>query len=718
MDHQWRQRPVQSSICPVCSVPHFPFCPRPPTFGPNPSFTPPPGHQRPGFDPFSPRAWRDPANGIGDPRNWHGYPIPGLEPYGQMPIRPQGENFLPVPHPGGTNGFVGDSERNSKRMRVDTWVLSEDERRLKLIRDHGRGISGYAPEVDMLAGHATSAGAKLAIGEKEISRFGIDAKTSLQSTDISPNYGSWSENPGNKPLNYEHSSGMSPMHPQRAPFLGSNGKRSFDGTPDLFGCRYLPGTTQYAAPSLKIHCSPPPPPPPMISSSLFPVPVSSSGIPPYYPPAPENFTVQSYHHYNKQPPDVPNGFVPEKFPPQRPKVVDASQIFKPPGRATRPDHFVIILRGLPGSGKSYLAKMLRDIEVENGGAAPRIYSMDEYFMTEVEKVETVDASKSSGTVRGKRTATRKVMEYFYEPEMEEAYRASMLKAYNKTVEEGAFTFIIVDDRNLRVADFAQFWANGKKSGYEVYILEAAYKDPEGCAARNVHGFTLDDIQVMVGKWEEAPSLYLQLDVKSLFHGDDLKESGIQEVEMDMEDENDQSPSATGAMPEKAKEPPLGDDGAPSEDHHKDGERWDAEGDHSEVVRDLGQSKWSEGHGEYDTEGARDIKGSFLIPPISVPAYGRKKRKSVRWGDKVGDTGFSIMAAKISNSSSLVIGPGAGYNLKSNPLPKEESTVSTHSPLEPKRQRIFEEQMKAERESFKAVFDHRRHRIGGMQPDEE
>lgn len=39
-----------------------------------------------------------------------------------------------------------------------------------------------------------------------------------------------------------------------------------------------------------------------------------------------------------------------------------------------------------GSGKSYLAKMLRDLEVENGGSAPRIYSMDDYFMTEVEKV--------------------------------------------------------------------------------------------------------------------------------------------------------------------------------------------------------------------------------------------------------------------------------------------------------------------------------------------
>lgn len=39
-----------------------------------------------------------------------------------------------------------------------------------------------------------------------------------------------------------------------------------------------------------------------------------------------------------------------------------------------------------GSGKSYLAKALRDLEIENGGNAPRIHAMDDYFMVEVEKV--------------------------------------------------------------------------------------------------------------------------------------------------------------------------------------------------------------------------------------------------------------------------------------------------------------------------------------------
>jgi hypothetical protein len=42
-----------------------------------------------------------------------------------------------------------------------------------------------------------------------------------------------------------------------------------------------------------------------------------------------------------------------------------------------------------GSGKSYLAKVLRDLEVENGCSAPRIHSIDDYFMIEVEKVSGI-----------------------------------------------------------------------------------------------------------------------------------------------------------------------------------------------------------------------------------------------------------------------------------------------------------------------------------------
>uniref|UniRef100_A0A1D1ZF89 YLP motif-containing protein 1 n=1 Tax=Anthurium amnicola TaxID=1678845 RepID=A0A1D1ZF89_9ARAE len=234
--------------------------------------------------------------------------------------------------------------------------------------------------------------------------------------------------------------------------------------------------------------SPPPPPqplpspPPEPSSSYHQVSSSISTGPPPVTPIPVGFSVdvsRSYtgqglseapaasktHFYNEPPEKTSNSivmerraFIPQPLPKQHPEeghafspkhvlkdkrtVVDASHIFCQPFRATRPDHIAVILRGLPGSGKSYLAKALRDLEVDNGGNAPRIHCMDDYFMAEVEKVEESDGSKSSGSVKGKKQVTKMVMEYCYEPEMEEAYRSSMLKAFKKTVEDGIFTFVI------------------------------------------------------------------------------------------------------------------------------------------------------------------------------------------------------------------------------------------------------------------------------------
>ncbi|XP_060170263.1 uncharacterized protein LOC132600856 [Lycium barbarum] len=483
--------------------------------------------------------------------------------------------------------------------------------------------------------------------------------------------------------------------------------------------------------------------PPGTPASLFPVSVGySAPLSSYYPPLPEEKSIPRYqpnlhlssrsaveevhmHRYTSS--SIRSGGSEHpllEVPPEKSKVIDAKHILKHPYRATRPDHLVVILRGLPGSGKSYLAKMLRDLEVENGGTAPRIHSMDDYFMTEVDKVEESEVSRSSGSIRGKKMVTKKVMEYCYEPEMEEAYRSSMLKAFTKTLGEGAFSFVIVDDRNLRVADFAQFWATAKRSGYEVYLLDATYKDPAGCAARNVHGFTRDDVQKMAGKWEEAPSMYLKLDVKSLLHGDALEEGGIQEVDMDMED--DESLGVPSTLDEenieKFKVPPQ-------EDVRVDGDvKDDQDSDHEEdhritEVKGLAKSKWSSDLDEDDTQRNGDAAKNLNALSGLIQSY-RKEGKSVRWGDQVTKRGFSIGAAKATNVS-LVIGPGAGYNLKSNPLPEGEKSTSTRNNGEPKRQSIFQERLRAERESFRAVFesfrtgsDKRRQRIVGLNAEDE
>ncbi|KAJ0105043.1 hypothetical protein Patl1_17845 [Pistacia atlantica] len=626
MDHQqWHFRlpPPANNICPICYISHFPFCPPPP---PPP---PPYANQNPRFPPHP---------GF-DPRPWHGV-NPNFE--GPNPVPPVYDYY------GGTNGFVSEYDRNynNKRMRIDenNYQSPDHERRLKLIHDHG-----------------------CASGNPEFfNRNGVySAENHAANNSVHVNHDWQSYGPNNQPPPT-----ALPLPPLPPPHHGWQHQNYCNGNEHLnTPGGYLSHHTGNGIGQPPLPTSPPPPlpvdpplphlpqPPPPPKTSLFPVPLSR---PSSYPPishASAEFLREESRSLSMPYLGESQSFPLKQLSPEKPKVVNALQLFKQPHRATRPDHIVIILRGLPGSGKSYLAKMLRDLEVENGGDAPRIHSMDDYFMTEVEKVGTIeegDVSKSSSSIRSKKPITKKVMEYCYEPEMEEVGDITLFKN-------------AVDDRNLRVADFAQFWAFAKRSGYEVYILEATYKDPagekffsldngkyvnnlvkfQGCAARNVHGFTFDAIEKMAGQWEEAPSLYLQLDIKSLFHGDDLKKSGIKEVDMDLEDEDiDEGLSAQQEILEQ---------------HYS---CW-------------GSTTFWEG-------------------------------KSVRWGDQVGDTGFSIGAAKNANMLSLVIGPGAGYNLKSNPLTKEgairiQCVVLARS----EKQSSFQEHLRAEHESFKAVFDRRR-----------
>ncbi|CAL9104941.1 unnamed protein product [Musa textilis] len=392
-------------------------------------------------------------------------------------------------------------------------------------------------------------------------------------------------------------------------------------------------------------------------------------------------------------------------------IVDVCDLLKQPHRASRPDHIVVILRGLPGSGKSYLAKMLRDLEIENGGNAPRIHAMDDYFMIEVEKkVDDNEGSKSSSSSRVKKQTTKKVVEYCYEPEMEEVYRSSMLKAFKKTLEEGIFTFIIVDDRNLRVADFAQFWAVAKRSGYEVYLLEAPYKDPTGCAARNVHGFTQEGIQNMAEKWEEAPPLYLRLDIQSLFRGDDLNEHSIQEVDMDIND-SDCDDDGTKLQDEESLKPsePKSVDYVPDKDLSKVGEKWDSEEEEEGQTRikELGSSKWSKDL-EEDIENSENVRGNINALSGLIQAYS-KSGKSVHWGDQASNPMVeeqdSVGATESSSWSLATLKDGYGSSpdrplfrpIELEEIGDDESDELLHQPE--KKRRLTADQVQFLEKSF-------------------
>jgi YLP motif-containing protein 1 len=58
------------------------------------------------------------------------------------------------------------------------------------------------------------------------------------------------------------------------------------------------------------------------------------------------------------------------------------------------------------------------------------------------------------------------------------YRRSLLKAYQRTLEEGRFKFVILDAPNIAAADFKDFWVAGQAAGYEVFVAEMPESDPQ------------------------------------------------------------------------------------------------------------------------------------------------------------------------------------------------------------------------------------------------
>lgn len=82
------------------------------------------------------------------------------------------------------------------------------------------------------------------------------------------------------------------------------------------------------------------------------------------------------------------------------------------------------MRGPPGSGKSFVAKAIKDKESEMNGSA-RILSIDDYFRAEADEES-----------------------YEYQAEMEEKYMQFLMKSFKKTLSDGFFELVILDCNNI------------------------------------------------------------------------------------------------------------------------------------------------------------------------------------------------------------------------------------------------------------------------------
>ncbi|XP_025990410.1 uncharacterized protein LOC105205313 isoform X2 [Solenopsis invicta] len=204
-----------------------------------------------------------------------------------------------------------------------------------------------------------------------------------------------------------------------------------------------------------------------------------------------------------------------------PNYTMVDDLLCPPGRQNRPPKIAIILRGPPGSGKSFVAKLIKDKEVEQGGSAPRILSLDDYFLVEKE-LETKDDNGKKVTV--------KEMVYEYEEAMEQSYVTSLVKAFKKNITDGFFNFIILDCINEKISDYEEMWSFAKTKGFKVYVCEMEM-DLQICLKRNIHNRTEDEVNRIIDYFEPTPSYHQKLDVNSM-----LQEQAIEEVDMEDSEE--------------------------------------------------------------------------------------------------------------------------------------------------------------------------------------
>lgn len=138
----------------------------------------------------------------------------------------------------------------------------------------------------------------------------------------------------------------------------------------------------------------------------------------------------------------------------------------------------IIMRGLPGSGKSYVAQRL----AAHFNAI--IASADDYF------------SRSRGEYN------------FYRYQLPQAH-AACRRAFVAALESGRS--VILDNTCSRVDEYESYVQLAQSVGYDVFIVELFHDSFEDLVAfhdRNQHGVDWSVMMAMASRWEDDPCALL------------------------------------------------------------------------------------------------------------------------------------------------------------------------------------------------------------------
>lgn len=127
-----------------------------------------------------------------------------------------------------------------------------------------------------------------------------------------------------------------------------------------------------------------------------------------------------------------------------------------------------VMRGVPGSGKSALAKTLAG---DNGA----IHSTDDFFY--------VDG------------------EYRFDGERLRSYHERNFEAFCNSLRNGV-QVVVLDNTNTRHWHFERYVVAAQQAGYRVAFVVMPHPTPEVAAQRTLHKVPVQAIAKMIEKWEK------------------------------------------------------------------------------------------------------------------------------------------------------------------------------------------------------------------------
>lgn len=241
------------------------------------------------------------------------------------------------------------------------------------------------------------------------------------------------------------------------------------------------------------------------------------------------------------------------------EITDIRELLEEPGRSKRPEKIMIVLRGVPGSGKTFLAWLIERKEIEMGNRAQfKLLSMDKYF-------EREEYSEKCGEI---------CKVYEFDASKLEIYMGEVVKEVKEVTQKAEQKFIIVDADCCDLKFYNQIFDVAQANGYVGYAIELN-PDLEICLKFNDHQRDPNEIAEKLKLMEnvQTPAAHTLLDPEYLYeeftyemtHDDDKME--VEEIgsEDEFGDEDEVAEASFGPLKKSAATTSKWDDDADAPD---------------------------------------------------------------------------------------------------------------------------------------------------------